>query len=359
MKKLNITIPKTPENSYPIFIGQNILEKINNLIDLKKYSKISIITDKNISKYWLKKLENVIPIPYISIIIKPGEKEKNIETVKYIWEEMIKAKLDRESLIINLGGGVIGDMGGFAASTYMRGIDFINIPTTLLAMVDESVGGKTGIDFANIKNVIGTFNQPREVIIDIETLKTLPKREFLSGFAEIIKHGLISDKTYFHKVTAKIPLQFSQTELVDIIKDSCKIKQDVVEADVKEQNLRKILNFGHTVGHAIEALSLETNQPLLHGEAISIGIVAENEIAVELGILSRKIADLVKEKLSLSGLPVVSNCQFPISEIMERMKSDKKNERGKIKFTLLKNIGEALINQEAQNDIIENKLKNI
>lgn len=353
MKKINITIPRITKKSYPIHIGNNILGKINEFINIKSYSKVTIITDKNIEKLWLKKLEKTIGIPLISVVISPGEKEKNIETVKYIWEEMIKAKIDRKSLIINLGGGVIGDMGGFTAGTYMRGIDFINIPTTLLAMVDSSVGGKTGIDFLNIKNIIGTFNQPKAVVIDTQILESLPSREFISGFGEILKHGLIADKHYFEKVSSKNPLEFSLSELEDIIYGSCVIKSEIVIADEKEQGNRKLLNLGHTIGHAVEILSQKTSEPLLHGEAVSIGIAAENDIAVKMGILPQDTADLIKEKLLFAGLPVETNVEYPISEVIEKMKSDKKNEKGKIRFTLLKNIGEAIINQEAEEKIIE------
>src|SRR5487761_243377 len=190
MKKITITLPPAEQREYPIYIGTDLIAKIATLINVEKYSKLFIITDQIIEGLFLEKLQKNLPekAPFISL--PPGEQAKDIKYLTKIWKAMIDAHMDRNSLIINFGGGVIGDIGGFAASTYMRGIEFINIPTTLLAQVDESVGGKTMIDFHGIKNIVGTFYQPSTIIIDIDTLRTLPKREFISSFAEIIKHGL-------------------------------------------------------------------------------------------------------------------------------------------------------------------------
>lgn len=282
---------------------------------------------------------------------RQGEKAKDISYLTELWKSMIDAKLDRKALILNLGGGVIGDIGGFAASTYMRGIDFINIPTTLLAQVDESVGGKTMIDLQGIKNIVGTFYQPAAVIIDVNTLQTLPEKQLLSGFAEIIKHGLINDSNYFELVTKKIPQNFSGEEMTEIIKKSCVIKAGIVQNDEKEEGQRKLLNFGHTVGHAIEALSLDTHEPLLHGEAISIGMVKEAELAVNLGLLTQKEALYITGKLSDTGLPTELPKMKP-TDILDRMKLDKKNARGEINFTLISGIGKGIINQVIAEDTI-------
>jgi len=355
MKKLSIKLTTTQEREYPIFVGSHVIEKIDTLFNFSRYSKLFIITDETVAPFYLEKLRNALPAKVAEIILPSGESAKEIQYLTKIWQQMIAEQIDRKSLIINLGGGVIGDIGGFAASTYMRGVDFINIPTTLLAQVDESVGGKTMINFAGIKNIVGTFYQPSAVIIDVETIKTLPARQLLNGFAEIIKHGLIKDKQYFDLVTSKKPTDFSQEELIEIIARSNVIKAEFVESDEKESGMRKIVNYGHTIGHAIEALSLESKKSLLHGEAISIGMVAENKIAVEIGLLSEKNAELVKKTLENTGLPVEIP-DFPIDEIIEKMKSDKKNTGGTINFTLLKSIGEGVINQTVSEEIIRKTL---
>lgn len=357
MKTITVSLSnETSINSYPIHIGADLIGQIASILDIKKYSKIFIICDDIIKSHFLEKLQKGLLMQSECIILPSGEKEKNILNIEKVWEALKTGEADRKSLIINLGGGVITDMGGFAASTYMRAIDFINIPTTLLSQVDASVGGKTGIDFSGIKNLIGTFDQPIGVIIDVQTLKTLPQREFISGFAEIIKHGLIADKPYFDKVTQKLPRDFSEEELIDIITASCEIKRKVVEADQKESGLRKVLNFGHTIGHAIEALRLDSNSPLLHGEAISIGMVAEAKISQSMAMISDEDVEIIRQAVIHAGLPV-SIEQLDIGEVTSRMHSDKKNENGRINFTLLERIGHATYNQQAPEEVIKEALQ--
>src|SRR5258708_761078 len=304
MKKVTITLPLTEKKSYTIYVGTNLLETITTIFDFSQYSRLFIITDETIKPLFLERLQKNLPVHSHSLVLPSGEKAKTIKSITKIWAAMQDAKLDRKSLVLNLGGGVISDMGGFGAATFMRGVDFINIPTTLLAQVDATIGGKTGFDFGGVKNLIGNFTQPKAVIIDVTTLQTLPQRAFLAGFAEIIKHGMILNKDYFKKVTSKKPLEFTETELIDIIKESCEIKATIIEKDEKEGNKRKILNFGHTIGHAVEALSLETQNPLLHGEAISIGMTIESQIAAQSGLLRETTVQLIKEKLQATGLPV-------------------------------------------------------
>jgi len=354
MKKINIKLTKK-QNNYTIFIGRGLIAKISELYDLSKYSKVFVVTDKVVSSLFLNKLLKGLPVNSEFIVLPKGEKEKNIDSIQKIYSAMLKADCDRKSLVINLGGGVICDMGGFAASTYMRGIDFVNIPTTLLSQVDASVGGKTGIDFANVKNLIGTFSQPKAVFIDVDVLKTLPKREFLSGFGEIIKHGLILDKNYFEKVTSKKPSEFTKQELIEIISKSCEIKKQIVEKDEDEANVRKLLNFGHTIGHAIEALSLKTNNPLLHGEAISIGMIVESRIARKIGLLSDEDVLKIEKGFKNAGLPV-SISGMKTEDLKKKMKSDKKNTRGKINFTLLKKIGEAIVDKQILDEVLDEVL---
>lgn len=357
MKKLILKLSNNSrQKDYPIFIGSNLIEKIAELHDISRYSRAFIITNENVKPLFLEKVVLALPIDTDFIALPSGEKEKGIENVQKIWTAMHSVECDRKTLIINLGGGVITDMGGFVASTYMRGIDFLNIPTTLLAQVDASIGGKTGIDFSGIKNLIGTFDQPKAIIIDIQTLKTLPKRQLISGFAEIIKHGLIKDKKYFEKVTREHPLEFGQEELIDIIKRSCEIKAEIVESDETESGPRRLLNFGHTIGHAIEALSLETKAPFDHGEAISIGMWAEAKISHLMNLLSTLDLKRIQEALINAELPILST-NINIGKILEKIKSDKKNERGKVNFTLLEGIGEAVYNQNVSETVITQALK--
>ena len=334
-----------------IFIGEDLLSKIDQLFDFSRFSTVAILTDENIPNLLVKKIEKSLNIKLTKIIIPAGENKKNIETVKKIWEIMINIGFDRQSLLINLGGGVIGDMGGFAASTFMRGIDFLNIPTTLLAQVDASVGGKTGINLNNVKNAIGIFKDPIGVIIDVETLKTLPKRELLSAFGEIIKHSIISGREYLELISSKKPDNFSQKELIKIIEKSVKIKSNIIKKDPKEKNIRRVLNFGHTIGHAIESLSWKTDKPLLHGEAVAIGMIAEAKLASLLGMLSKKDLKLITETIINSGLSI-SIKDINVADIRKIILSDKKNDRGIINWTLPKAIGEVSVNINVREQLV-------
>lgn len=330
-----------------IIIKQNLINNINNFIDLSKFSKVAVLTDENlINCGWLDKLQ------IDSIIkIKSGEINKNLETVSHIWQQMSELQMDRKSLLINLGGGVVCDLGGFCASTYMRGIKFIQIPTTLLSQVDASVGGKTGFDFNGVKNLIGTFTEPEMVLIDSNTLTTLPKREYVSGLAEVIKYGIIYDVEFFEY------LKNGNIDNDYIIKKSCEIKEKVVLEDFKEGGLRKILNFGHTMGHSIESLSLETESPLLHGEAVAIGMIAESYIAKEIGNLTNEEYELIKNVIKQYDLPVVYNSD--LEEIFLMLFKDKKNTSGKIKWVLPNGIGKCVYDVEVDNDIVKMAIRSI
>lgn len=335
---------------YKVYIGIGLIGNIVNIIDFKKYTKILVITDENIPKNYLKEFEK--------IIIPVGEQNKNIETVKIIWQKMLELGCDRKSLIINLGGGVIGDMGGFAASCYMRGVKFLQVSTTLLSAVDASVGGKLGIDFGSVKNLIGLFNQPIGVVVDVDTFDSLPDREFVSGFGEIIKHGIIADLEYLDLATSKKPREFSKEELVLIIKRSCEIKAKIISEDEKEDGYRKLLNFGHTIGHALEGCSLKTNNPLRHGEVVSIGMVAEAKISKELGLIDERAVLKIKTVLENAGLPV-KYTDYDEATFFSLLYKDKKTEAGKINWTLIKGFGEASINHEVPEDIIKQSLREI
>lgn len=361
LKKIAIKMVARPAD-YSIIIGAGLLDNIKNLFPLTAYSKIAIITDTKVAPLYLKSLLAGLPVAAKPIIIKPSDSAKNIASVIKIWDQLIAFGCDRQSLIINLGGGVVSDLGGFAASTFMRGIDFINLPTTLLSQVDASVGGKTGINYAQAKNIIGTFDQPRSVLIDTAVLETLSDREFFSGFAEIIKHGLIADKKYFQAITAKAPLAYrgqrSIAELTRLIVISCQIKAAVVRRDPREAGLRKILNFGHTAGHAIEAVSLKSGQPLLHGEAIWLGMMVESLLSSKIGLLPATDYAVVNKILAgqIANFP---KAKLNIAPIIKTIASDKKSQKGIAQWTLLRRIGQAVFNRQVNQAVVKNALTEV
>jgi len=324
---------------------------ISNLIGEGQYSSIFLLIDSNTSvhcsNYFLDKLSlNKLIIP---ISISNGEEYKNLETCNNVWQKLIDHNADRKSLIINLGGGVVTDLGGFIAATYKRGIDFIQIPTSLLAMVDAAIGGKTGVDFNGIKNCIGTITEAKAVLVDTNYLKTLPKNQLNSGMAEVIKHALISSKSYYDEVCRY--LTEDAGDLNKIIKESIQIKEKIVKEDRFESGQRKILNFGHTLGHAIESYYLENDNliTLLHGEAIGYGMVLECYLSQLIFDFPEKITQellaLVKE---LYGS--IQFSQDAINQIIDYMKYDKKNVDGKVNFVLLEEIGKPKIDCHVTND---------
>lgn len=336
MKKLLVNI-KTESKNYPILVGQNLLGKLSTLVNLSKYSSIFVITDTNVDIY-SSKLDIPKSLVSAKYVFEAGEKAKSLQTAEKILTMLADNNADRKSLIVNLGGGVATDLGGLVASLYQRGIDFLNISTTIEGMVDASVGGKTGVNLGGNKNYVGTFNQPIAVIIDVNTLETLNERNLIAGWAEVIKHGLIRDSKYFSSVVQKQIIKFSKPELIDIIIRSCEIKAEVVENDEREGGLRKILNFGHTIGHAVESLSFDTNYPLLHGEAVGIGMIAESYISLKLGKLSQQEFNEIQKGIQNVGLPIgIEN--LDIQDIKALILKDKKNDAGVIKWSLLNSIG--------------------
>jgi len=315
-------------SDYSIWIGEHSLSKL----DISGYSKIAILVDENTKRDCLPKLQQLEKS--IVIEIKSGEEYKNIDTCNFIWEQLTKNNFDRNSLLINLGGGVIGDMGGFCASTYKRGIDFLQIPTTLLAMVDASVGGKLGVDFNGLKNQIGLFNNPKSVLVNPDFLKTLPENQLRSGFAEVVKHALISDSNLW-KQLALAP--FESLDLENIIETSVQIKNNIVESDPFEKGDRKKLNFGHTFGHAIESYYLEKGTPILHGEAVFMGLILETEISHLSETDKNEIKNYILSNFALPYTPKKYN-------LRKFLINDKKNQNGKISFSLLNSIGSCTIN---------------
>jgi len=335
-----------------VYFTNNHNDILLNLVNQKHYDTVFILADENTTRLCLPLFEASILQNSHLISIKSGESEKNLRTLEYIWTNFINNKASRKSVLINCGGGVIGDMGGLAASLFKRGIDFINIPTTLLAQVDASVGGKLAIDFSGLKNEIGIFKSPNAVIINAQFLNTLPKREIISGFAEMLKHGLIYNKQLFNELlNLDIKTMHDYTLLQNYIKQSVTIKAHFVDTDPTEKNIRKALNFGHTIGHAIESLLLETQTPLLHGEAILIGFICETYLATHQCNFNRQEFTQITAQLKPYLPKITINTEW-YNQIWELMQHDKKNENQKINFTLLSEPGKYLINCEANKQLV-------
>lgn len=338
---------------YNVYVG-NSYGPLQTFLEEKKYAKTFILADNNTSEKCLPKFTEKLPLlkEYDIIEIDAGEAHKNIDYCIGIWKMLLDFGAGRDSLLINLGGGMVTDMGSFAASTYKRGIDFIQVPTTLLSQVDASVGGKTGIDMDHVKNIIGTFTNPEAVFIDTDFLYTLPRRELLSGFAEMIKHGLICDSGYY------FDLQSNAMGSVDnaMIFHSVNIKNKIVLEDPKERNIRKALNFGHTIGHAVESYSLAHDKdPLLHGEAIAIGMICEAWLSyTKTGLEESALTDI--KNFLLAYYPSYRIPEDAFAELAGFMKKDKKNEKGTINFTLLEGIGKFVINQTCTEEEIRQAL---
>ncbi len=336
-------------DDYSIFVG-DIFPVLKTFLKEKNYSRTVLIVDENTEKYCLPILKQHIDISnFLLITVPEGELNKNIHTAQLIWQQMMDNGIGRRDLCINLGGGVIGDMGGFAASTYKRGIDFIQIPTTLLSQVDASIGGKLGIDFNEVKNSVGVFENPKAVFVDSIFHNTLPKGELRSGFAEIIKHSLIEDKAQWERIQKINNLE--NIDWVSFLAPSLKIKQRIVEIDPFEAGLRKALNFGHTIGHAIESDLLETPNRLLHGEAIAIGMICESYIAHKVSSLAAAdLAAITDFFIKIYGKVDINRDAYP--KLIRLMKKDKKNEKDEINFTLLEVPGKAIINQTCNQALI-------
>jgi 3-dehydroquinate synthase len=340
-------------NTYTIYFNETSFLYLENLLQPNVYSKIFVLVDENTNEqclpYFLSNLPTEIEIEIIEI--EAGEENKNMYTCIDLWHTLIDLEADRKSILLNLGGGVITDIGGFVASTFKRGIDFINIPTTLLAMVDASVGGKTGVDLGNLKNQIGVINEPKSVVILTKFLETLPSNQMRSGLAEMLKHGLIYDKLYWDKL--KNLNNLNTDDLDVLIKQSIEIKNKIVSQDLKENGIRKALNFGHTLGHAIESYFLESEdkKQLLHGEAIAVGMILESHISYQSNLISKD--DFAEIKYIITDIfeKILFN-ESDIQNIMNLLIFDKKNEFGNVQFTLLNKIGESKINQIVDESLI-------
>lgn len=337
-------------STYAVHFNQKAYETLNDYLSVHSYSSLFIIVDENTYEYCLPSFMAAITgdFHFEVLEIESGEINKNISTCTNLWEALSELDADRKSLVINLGGGVVTDLGGFVASTFKRGVDFINVPTSLLAMVDASIGGKTGVDLGPLKNQIGIINQPVMVLVISEFLKTLEERQLQSGYSEMLKHGLIQNASYWE--TLKLVTTFSGLD--SMIYNSVTIKNEVVLQDPNEKHLRKILNYGHTLGHAIESYFLESKDhpTLLHGEAIAIGMIMEGYLSHKLTGLSKMELEDIKRTF-LERFPKVDFTEEDIYNILSLLKFDKKNSHGNINFVLLKSIGESVIDIQIPNNL--------
>ncbi|WP_348824849.1 3-dehydroquinate synthase [Flavobacterium aestuarii] len=340
-------------NNYPVHFNETGYERLNQHLKENKYSNIFIIVDTNTNEYCLPILLPLIETDLTIEIIEfeAGEINKNIETCIEIWNVLTELGADRKTLVINIGGGVVTDLGGFVASTFKRGVDFIHIPTTLLSMVDASVGGKNGVDLGNLKNQIGVINTPKMVLVDTTYLKTVPQNEMRSGLAEMLKHGLIFDKNYWESFLSIKEINFDQLD--NLIHRSVEIKNIIVMQDPTEKNIRKSLNFGHTLGHAIEGYFLENKNKttLLHGEAIAAGMILESYISLHKNLISEDEYHQIKSVLKSIYDDIIFE-ENDIDPILELLIHDKKNEYGMIQFALIEGIGKIKINQSVENELI-------
>ncbi len=346
-KSMEKIMVELAERSYGIYIGSGTLDKLGEMLGPFGFSpRIAMVSNPTILSLYGNRVSGSIlraGFDLITVTIPDGEEFKDLSWVQHIYDALLGHRLDRSSALLALGGGVIGDITGFASSTYMRGIAYIQIPTTLLAQVDSSVGGKTGVNHRLGKNMIGTFWQPGMVWIDTDTLKTLPERQLLAGLAEVIKYGIIRDEELFAFLenNRENILSLDTRALTHIIKRSCEIKSDIVSRDERESGLRAILNFGHTVGHAIETATGYTR--FLHGEAVALGMYVEAKLARILGFTVDEHVQRIKSLLDAYGLPVIIPPDIMIEDLMSSMKLDKKAVAGELKIVLPEKIGSVII----------------
>lgn len=357
LKKVNVNLPGSPNlnRSYDIHIGSGLLESCASLISpLLKRDFIAIVTDENVAKTHLKGLTQALDgagITHVTKIMPPGEASKSFTGLEALMHWLLDNKVERQDMVIALGGGVIGDLTGFAAATLRRGVRFTQIPTTLLAQVDSSVGGKTGINVPQGKNLVGAFHQPSLVLSDLDVLQTLPDREFRAGYAEIVKYAAICDRPFFDWLEDNLEALNNRNNdaLSFAIAKSCQTKADIVAQDEKEHGARALLNLGHTFAHAYENLT-GYSENLLHGEAVGLGIAQAVQLSVHLGICPEADAQALVNHLTKAGLPVsqadIKGGPFKATDLVNAMAQDKKVSQGVMTFILMKSIGEAFITNE-------------
>ena len=355
MKTININLEK---RSYPIYVGEGLLENYALVKENIPNKKVAIITNDKVAPLYLQKISNILATEkdIIPIILPDGEVFKNFESLNLIYDTLLKNKANRQVSLIALGGGVVGDITGFAAATFMRGVDFIQIPTTLLSQVDSSVGGKTGINHPLGKNMIGAFYQPRCVISDISLLETLPDKEFSAGLAEVIKYGLIRDASFFEWLEDNIKgiIKRDSQLLIEAVVRSCQNKADIVESDEFESGIRAILNLGHTFGHAIETAT--GYGKWLHGEAVATGMVMAAYLSEQMGWLKKEDNQRIKTLLIHSNLPI-NPPEISLQEFLDLMQLDKKTKEDQINLVLQQGIGKAILTSNYDTKKFHNTLK--
>ncbi|MEM0361987.1 MAG: 3-dehydroquinate synthase [Sulfolobales archaeon] len=361
MSKVREILLKTKTKEYPIYVGRGIIDRLPKLMDeFKNSRKCAIITNKIVNSIYGEYVKDLlVGSGYITHIIEVpnGEECKDLKVVEEVYNSLISLRFDRYSTVIALGGGSVGDLSGFVAATYMRGINYVQVPTTLLAQVDASIGGKAAINLPKGKNLVGVFYHPNFVLVDVDFLKTHEPRDFKSGLAEVIKYGIIMDREFFYYVIRNKDrlIDVGSDELLHAIHRCCQLKASVVSKDeFDREGIRAILNFGHTIGHAIEAYS---NFALRHGEAVAIGMCYEAKISAAMGITKESVADDVCNSLSSLGLPTSIGRDVELSKLVELMRRDKKSVSGRIAMVLLKDIGESFLMNDVPEEVVIKVLK--
>lgn len=344
------------ERSYPIYLGENLLPGLGKLLGSAGCGeKVCIVTDPTVAELYLAEVEKALAdagFAASSMVLPGGEEHKHLDSVASVYDRLVSGRFERGSCLVALGGGVIGDIVGFSAATFLRGIDYVQVPTTLLAQVDSSVGGKTGVNHREGKNLIGAFYQPRLVVADTGVLRTLPRREFLAGLAEVIKYGVIEDASLFRRLEENLEgiLSLEGHLLTEIVAASCAIKARVVEKDERENDYRAVLNFGHTIGHALE--SLTGYGEFLHGEAVAIGMAKAAAISKQEGFCDEGSLKRILELLRKAGLPTEIPSSVELKELIRGLEVDKKSAGGKIKFVLCSGIGKTRFHWLAPEEIL-------
>ena len=353
MQTLNVNLG---ERSYPIHIGAGNLARIGEFLEqVGLRGKVAVVTNPTIAPLYLDTVGNALKqagFSVIPVLIPDGEEYKTVKSLEIIYDCLIAERLERKSCVLALGGGVVGDMAGFAAATYLRGVPYVQVPTTLLAQVDSSVGGKTGVNHADGKNLIGAFYQPKLVLIDVSVLRTLPRRELMAGLAEVIKYGVVEDANFFALLEQKIDLlaQLDKDLLIETIATCCAIKARVVEADEREDDYRAVLNFGHTIGHALEAVTGYTR--FLHGEAVGVGMAKAAVLSARQGICDPKSFQRIVQLIEKAGLPSEIPDNVSMNGLIQVMEVDKKAAGGKIKFVMCESIGKTRFHWLAPSEIL-------
>ncbi len=362
IKKVKVDI-HTDNKNYDIIIADNIIKKLPEYIKVA-YSgcKLFLVTDRNVMNLYGEKISAILIEAGFNIttyIVPPGEEAKSFDHLKKGYDILLEEDFRRDNMIVALGGGVVGDLAGFLAATFMRGIPFVQVPTTLLAQVDSSVGGKTAINHPTGKNLIGSFYQPEFVLIDPNFLKTLPERELKTGLAELIKHGFIADDKLLKFLWDKHHeiFEYDMESLIHIIYRSCIIKSEIVNQDEKEAGKRALLNFGHTIGHALEAVT--EYKSYNHGEAVAVGMVGAAHISYKMGLIDQEAYNFIKKLIKVYGLPLSYQYNENVEKVYQRLFYDKKVKNNSLRWILLKDLGEAYIDADVSNEIVRDVLEGL